>query len=230
VHKHSKHTSLALVPRSTCRGGIALLLQCVTVCCSVLQCVAVCCSVLQCVAVCCRALQCVAAKPDRSTQCTSTQNPHIPRQYHTARVNGGASLMCSVLQSVAVCCSALQCVTLYCHVWWQCIAVHLIAPNRARALSTRAAARARRSRRCRYTRRLSGLDRLCCCGQWNRRNCKNSQKMSFLFNVLYEITILQSFENLYLVAAPVARHILRHISPQEQEMAAWQAELAPFVI
>ena len=174
-------------------------------------------------------LQCVAAKPDRSTQCTNTQNPHIPRQYHTARVNGGASLMCSVLQSVAVCCSALQCITLYCRVS-QCIAVHLIAPNRARALSTRAAARARRSRRRRHTRRFSGLDRLCCCRQRNRRNCQNSQKMSFLLNVLYEITILQSFENLYLVAAPVARHISRHISPQEQEMAPRQAELAPFVI
>jgi len=39
---------------------VAVLLQCVTVCCSVLQCVAVCCSVLQCVAVCCSVSQCAA--------------------------------------------------------------------------------------------------------------------------------------------------------------------------
>jgi len=39
---------------------LAVVLQCVAVCCSVLQCVAVCCSVLQCVAVCCSVLQCVA--------------------------------------------------------------------------------------------------------------------------------------------------------------------------
>ena len=40
--------------------GLACVLQCVVVCCSVLQCVAVCCHVLQCVAACCNMLQRVA--------------------------------------------------------------------------------------------------------------------------------------------------------------------------
>ena len=62
-----------------------VVLQCVAVYCSVLQCVAVCCSVMQCVAVCCSVLQC---------ECVS--------------------LGCSVYAWVAVCIVVLLCVAVYC--------------------------------------------------------------------------------------------------------------------
>ena len=63
---------------------IAVVLQCVAVCCSVLQCVAVCCSVLQCVTVCCSVLQCIAVS------CSVLQR---------------VAVCCSVLQRVAPVCA-----------------------------------------------------------------------------------------------------------------------------
>jgi len=77
---------------------VLLLVQFVSVWCSVLQCVAACCSVLQCVAVCCSVLQCVAVW--RSVlQCGTV-----------------CCYCCSVVQCVVVCCSVLQRGVVWCSV------------------------------------------------------------------------------------------------------------------
>ena len=69
----------------------------------VLQCIAVCCSVLQCVAVCCSVM------------------PLNSEFFVQTSVNHGyvVTVCCSVLQRVAACCSVLQCVAV-CQSWLCC--------------------------------------------------------------------------------------------------------------
>ena len=150
-------------------------LPCVAVCCSVLQCVAVCCCVLQCVAVCCSVLQgrpheqCAAGQislQHTATHCSSLQHTathcnqlqltradlinevcpavhlnFLPRAsvccsvlqcvlmccrarwvITSSQAPMCVQVRCSVLQGVAVCCSVLQCVAACCSVL-QCVAV-----------------------------------------------------------------------------------------------------------
>jgi len=98
-----------------------------TLCCSVLQCVAVCCSVLQCVAVCCGVLQSVSVCSSvLQLQFFAVSVRHsIIARYRWQNENyieTGSSLHCSVLQCVAVCCSAMQYVALGYYVL-PCVAV-----------------------------------------------------------------------------------------------------------
>jgi len=113
-------------------------LPCVGGCCSVLrqqyrrecplQCVAVCGSVLQCTAVHCSALQCVASECPLHYKWRSFRDFWMQICNDKARgLNSKSHYYCarydSVLQCVAVCCSALQCVAVHCSAL-QCIAVH----------------------------------------------------------------------------------------------------------
>ena len=83
-----------------CVAVFRSVLQCVAVCCSVLQCVAVCCSVSQYFEVCCSLLQ------TASSSCVLM-----------ALLIRENEVYCSMLQCVAmctaVCCSVLQCITMY---------------------------------------------------------------------------------------------------------------------
>jgi len=100
--------------------------QCVAVAvwCSVVQCVAECCSVGQCGAVCCSALQCVAVWC--SALCHTFFLRFVSRNMgFDSSVWQRVAEWCSALQccsvlllqcSVAVCCSALQCVAVCCSV------------------------------------------------------------------------------------------------------------------
>jgi len=111
-------------------------LQCVAVCCSVLQCVAdpcvytyrrafgqratrgmanvACCSVLQCVAVCCSAMQIYVYKgteePKGRPMVLQMQQAEHPHTAEAPVVLQYVAVCCSALQCVAVCCSTLQCV------------------------------------------------------------------------------------------------------------------------
>jgi len=105
--------------------GVAVccsVLQCVAV---VLQCVAVCCSVLQCAAVCCSILQCV------DVQYVAVRRPGDKMQRELALLQCVAvcysvlqciAVCCCVLPCAAVCCSVLQCVAVYCNAL-QCVAM-----------------------------------------------------------------------------------------------------------
>jgi len=147
-----------------CVAVCCSVLQCVAVCCSVLWYVAVCNSVLRCVAVCCIVLQCARSDKHRvpgsvfwggndgkactlqhiATHCNTLQHTathcntlqHCNTLYHSAspdvhRVIQSVAVCCSALQSVAVCsvlhcavvcCSALQCVAA-CFSVLQCVGV-----------------------------------------------------------------------------------------------------------
>ena len=114
--------------------SLAVVLQCVAVCCSVLQCVTRClsCSVLLCVAMYCSVLQCVAVcwsvwltvqevlTSDKHTDLLPLQpialfDPHY-RWHQCYSMLQSVAVCCSALQCVAVCCSVLQCVAVYCNV------------------------------------------------------------------------------------------------------------------
>ena len=79
-------------------------LQCVAVCCSVSQFVAMCCSVLQCVTVCCSGAS--------HSENVFPPPPHLHTQ--NSSVMQSVAVCCSALQRVAVCCSVLQCVAVCC--------------------------------------------------------------------------------------------------------------------
>ena len=101
-----------------CVAVCCCVLQCVAVCCSVLQCLAVCCSVLQSVAVCCSVLQCVAlCHPITSHHPTKMCQQLFSGSRRRSRSESDNVLLIS-LQSVAVCCTLLQCVAL-CLLQWK---------------------------------------------------------------------------------------------------------------
>jgi len=97
----------------------------------VLQCVAVYCSVVQCIAVRCSALQCVTSRPSPdsltppkgaiSLEIMPSFTPTIPYSSPCfvevcCSMLQCASVYCSVIQCVSVCCSLLQCVAVCCKV------------------------------------------------------------------------------------------------------------------
>ena len=103
-------------------------LQCDEVCCSVLQYVAVCCSTLQCVAVRCSVLQCVAYNICRYT-CVFMCIPVKQALFTTCVArDAGVTVWYSMMQCVAVRCSALQrvavCFGMFWYVTVRCSALH----------------------------------------------------------------------------------------------------------
>jgi len=96
---------------------VAVLLQCVAVCCIMLQCVAVCCSVLQCVAV--RQFQEYLILTIRSLM-------YINKMPYTHAKKSSTHQRKESFQhsSVAVCCSVLQCVATLQHIATQVLSTH----------------------------------------------------------------------------------------------------------
>jgi len=98
-------------------GKWHVVLQCVAVCCGVLKCVALCCGVAEC----CSALQCVAVYRHSPHRCESQQ----PLYRLVARK------CCSVLQYVAVSCSGLSYVVVFCRYYGvlPCLAMYRPSPH-----------------------------------------------------------------------------------------------------
>jgi len=94
------------------------MLQHVVVSCSVLQCLAVSCSVLQCLAVSCSVLQCVAECNMRRHLTVYVFDMLLYVSVQCSSVLQCVAVRCSALQCVAVCCSVLQCVAVCV---WQCV-------------------------------------------------------------------------------------------------------------
>ena len=100
---HPIHWVLSFNNKHTLLCVAVSLLQCIAVCCSVLQCVAVCCSVI--VTLCCN----VSPLINDATQFFGRHQRIVKSQLQFSW--SCVAVCCSVLQSVAMCYSVLQCVT-----------------------------------------------------------------------------------------------------------------------